>query len=176
MNPLDYLLERASRIAERKNSGVTVGDEPLVVDLAPPIQTMHWIAYQIAARGEMTTRSIATNPGPQFGLYLVPYNAPVESLADGALNNTTGWNREARHIALPYLLNVQRAGAGGAFLFTCVAQLFSECVIPSGMMLRFIANCVPGTAAPGPGAGSFAALIAHVIEESNSPPTSPRHV
>jgi hypothetical protein len=166
---------RASRIAERKNSGVTAGDEPLVIDLAPPIQGMHWTAYQIGAIGVFKTRSVVANPLSTCGLYLVPQNAPVESLAD-AVNTTTGWNKFARQIALPYVLLVTRSGAGGDFLFSMTAQLFAECVIPTGMMIRFIANNVPGTAAPGPGAGSEAQLYAHVIEEMNANPLPGRRV
>lgn len=160
-------LDRASRIAERKNSGVTAGDEPLVIDLAPPIQSMHWTVYQLAAKGFFAVRQPGANPLVTTGLYLVPINAPVESLAD-ASNTTFGMHPEARAIALPYVLTITRAGAGGQFAFTCYATLYSELIVPTGWMLRFIANVLPGTANPGPGAASQGFLFAHVIEEDNS--------
>jgi len=168
--------QRASRIAERKNSSVTVGDEPLVIDLMPPIQSYHWTAYQLAVIGTFATRQPIANPLPTFGIYMVPIVSPVESLADAQLNGTFGWNPNARAIGLPYDLMVQRFGAAGAFAFICTARMFRECVLPTGWMFRFIANCAPGTATPGPGVGSQAAFFAHVIEESNSCPAMPQHV
>lgn len=161
---------RASRIAQKANSGVTVGDEPLVIDIQNPIQGVHWIAYQLTVIGTMATRLPANNPSPTFGIYMVPISSPVESLADAALNGALGWNPNARAIALPYGLNTTRFGAGGAFAFTCVAQLFAECVLPPGWMFRFIASCLPGTATPGPGAGSAASFFAHIIEEKDACP------
>lgn len=173
---MSLLSDRASRIAERKNSGVTVGDEPLIIDLQPPNVGFHWVAYQLCVVGVLTTRQPVANPIPTFGLYMVPNNAVQESLAD-AQNATQGWNPTARlGIALPYTLNITRTGAGGVWLFTLTAQIFAECILPAGWMFRFIGSCVPGTATPGPGANSQAAFSAHVIEESNACPLSPMNV
>lgn len=170
--PNEIISTRASRIAERKNSGVTTDDAPLVIDLAPPIQGFHWTAYQLCVIGVLATRGPIANPIPTFGIYMVPANSPPESLTDAQLNGTIGWNPNARNgIALPYTLTVTRFGAGGGFAFALTAQIFAECVLPAGWMFRFIANCVPGTATPGPGAGSQAMFTAHVIEELNQAPS-----
>lgn len=173
----DALIQRASRIAARFNNAVTGGDEPLVVDLAIPIQGQHWTAYQLSAFGVLATRVPVGNPIPTFGLYMVPATAPPESLADAQINGTIGWNATSRAgIALPYTLSTTRFGAGGGFAFVCTALIQGECILPTGWMFRFIGSCAPGTATPGPGAGSNATLLAHVIEESNSRPQPPANV
>lgn len=173
----ETLVERASRISERKNSGVTVGDEPLVIDIQPPNQGQHWTAYQLCVIGVLATRQPVANPIPTFGVYMVPQSAPTELLADAQINGTIGWNPNARAgIALPYTLTVTRFGAGGGFAFALTVQLFGECILPAGWMFRFIGSVAPGTATPGPGAGSQATFTAHVIEECNAKALPPYHV
>lgn len=161
---------RASRIAERKNSAVALGDEPLIVDLLAPVQGVHWVCSQITALGRFATRTVTVNPSATFGIYLVPVNNQLETLADGV----AGFNQSARGIALPYDLYV--APVGAAFAFVCIVKLVQECIVPAGWVLRFIANVAPGTATPGPGAGSNVVLSAHVCEELNVAPLARRNV
>lgn len=163
---------RASRIAERKNNGVTVANEPLIVDLLAPTQGVHWVCSQITAIGTFTARSLVANPSPAFGVYLVPVNTQQESIADAI----TGWNTSARGISLPYDLYTQLIGAGPGVAFVCIVKLVQECIVPAGWMLRFIANNQPGTATPGPGALSSATLTAHVCEERDVLPAPVRNV
>lgn len=152
---------RASRIAERKNNAVAVADEPLIVDLLAPIQGVHWVATQITAIGRFATRNATVNPSASVGVYLVPVNTQLETLADGI----AGVNVNARGVALPYDMYVTAIGA--AFAFTLIVKLPTECIIPAGWVLRFIANVQPATATPGPGAGSSVTLTAHVCEEND---------
>jgi hypothetical protein len=167
-------VERASRIVEVSNQGSTTDDSPLVIDLPNgPIQGQHWTCLQVCAMGFFAARVPAQNPLPSLGIYLVPQNSPVETLAD-ASNATFGVNPQARTgIALPYVLTV--APAGTRKFFTCYAQLFADLIVPGGWTLRFIANVSPATGTPGPGANSEAWLRAHVIKEFNAAPvTRPR--
>lgn len=105
---------------------------------------------------------------PGCGLYLVPAEAPIESLADGI----QGMSLDARGLSLPCMMalnQVNNTFTGFSIIYTGAQPL----VVTSQQKLRVILGCGYGTAVPGPGAGSTLQLTANYTEEQDDRCDSP---
>lgn len=154
--------QRSTLAAPRYMSGVTVGNEPLVVDLpVAPKPGEHWILDSIAASGFI---SVAIPPAGQLlspvaGLFLVKQNEAPETLAQAQ----AGVNFAARTIPLPVLASIVPLPIGWAYAI--YYNGVPGKTIPAGWTIRLVICCNPGTAAPGPGAASTGDLIAIISPE-----------
>lgn len=157
--------QRSTLVSPRYAAGVTLGNEPLVIDLpVAPKPGEHWILDNVTAEGTLT---LAAPPAGQLaspvsGFFLIPQNTPPETLAQAA----AGISFDARTIPLPILASIVPLAAGGwayALFYNGVAGR----TIPAGWTIRMIISCNPGVAAPGPGVGSTGLLIATVSPEQD---------
>lgn len=76
------------------------GDEPIVIDLAPPMSGQHYRVHELSAIGLLpvaTGRPLIGGGSPLGGLFLVPASESVESLLDAI----AGINIPARGLILP---------------------------------------------------------------------------
>jgi hypothetical protein len=140
-------------------SAFTVGWEPLQCDLLPALQGHYYVVRQISALGVLVTNLLP--PGAVVsGLYVVRASDPLESLADA----TAGFSMDARG---PHRLNTEyySEAIGARFAFSLTAQLYQPLIIPTGYTIRAIVTPNPGTATPGPGAGSSLTLSAALSDE-----------
>lgn len=145
-------------------------DSPLVATIgAQPRANEHWRVGFIVASGIWSTRPILSMTGwePISGLFLVQQGTPLETLAQ-AQEVGLGFNPNARGIVIPSILQVVPLPSGSfAFSFTA-APASGPLIVPEQFTLRAIVNCAPGTATPGPGAGSFMNLTAQVSSLENA--------
>lgn len=151
---------RAAGATLQYAEAVTVGDEPLIIDLPlPPTPGCHWIVETGSMIANLTLRTpndptTVNGVPPLTGLYLCPANTPRETLAEAV----AGWNRFARPILLPLgppggdLSAIGAAGPPFPFALTLAAGL--RVTVPFQWFLRAIVVAAAGTAAPGPGIGS----------------------
>ena len=149
--------QRATGAQPFTASAVTVGQEPLIVDLLlPPTAYKHWIVEMASLRAALVTRGPTTAAGfpPNTGIFLCGPATPVETLAEA----TAGINLAARPFLIPLGPpggNVATVGAGGfAFTFAMVTAPGFKFTVPYGFFLRAIVSCLQGSATPGPGTGS----------------------
>lgn len=145
------------------NRGVTVGDEALTVDLqSGPLTDERWLVHRVTLQGEC-----AANPqnaqSPISGIFLVQPGTVVESLADGQ----AGWNVESRGMAMPagVVVNYTFIPSTGRYAFVISLTQSSPQPIDSDTIVRAVLSCNPGTAVPGPGAGSWGMLTVQGYRE-----------
>lgn len=145
-------------------SGRTTGWEALTVTLGnQPLPGEEWIVSRLTLHG-----AVATNPllaqSPISGLFLVPYGAPIETLAQGDdTAGSIGWNIESRGIPLPagVVINSTLIPIAPISYAYCISLTQSSPIIVSaGQTLRAVLSCNPGTPQPGPGANSWGVLTA----------------
>lgn len=157
--------QRAAGVALKlARVNATVADEPLIVDLIPPADPRyHYIAEAIAFVAHLVTRRPDPTVGvvPISGLYLCPPETPTETTAQAV----AGWNAEARPFPLSSCVDSVPIGAGPPFAFSVTHAPGFKITIPVGFFLRAIVVAAPGTATPGPGAGSFGTLRALLHRE-----------
>ena len=148
-------------------SGNTSGDEPLTCETnqQTPDAGTYWLLRFVAVSGFLAKRGVIDTASPAIGIFIVPVNAPVESLADAQSNPapaySPGINLNARGIIVPMECSSPALPAGG-FALSCTMDSGAAIPIPQGWTIRAIYNCYPGTPAPGPGALSQCTLIATV--------------
>jgi hypothetical protein len=141
---------------------------PLVVELAiAPKAGEHWVLDNVIMSGVIT---VAAPPAgqllsPTSGLFMVERNRqPIENLAQAQVGN--GWDPRARGIPLPVISSlVPLANGGWAYVIFYNGMIGRT--VPEDWTIRGILNCNPGTAVPGPGAGSSAELVAVFERELN---------
>jgi hypothetical protein len=155
---------RASRVNLFSNNVAAAGWEPLLVDLTPaPLPGEHHIVSSISAFGVFTANPIIVGAlSALSGIYIINVNEPVESLADAQ----AGFNPNARGHRIAGIWHVEPVGA--LWVFNYVVTLGIPLILANGYTLRFIAVPNPGTATPGPGIGSTAAISAAVANEKNA--------
>jgi hypothetical protein len=167
--------QRAAGAQVFSASNISVGDEPLIVDLMlPGYAGQHWIVESLSLVAGLTTRTPALSGGfpPNSGLYLCPPNTPSETLAQAQ----AGINLDARPILLPMgppgsAVGTVGAGAfaaGGTWALT-LAHGF-KITVPYLWFLRAIVVCAQGTATPGPGINSIGRFSALAYRESDNEP------
>lgn len=151
----------------------TVGQEPLIVDLAlPAYPGKHWIVESLSCLVKCATRGPSTAGGfpPNSGLFLCTPGTPGESLAEAS----AGISMAAR----PHLLPLGPPGASvatvgaGAFPFTFALTLTPgfKSTVPYQCFVRAIISCLQGTATPGPGTGSVGTITALCYLEDDKEP------
>ncbi len=105
---------------------------------------------------------------PITGLYLCYRTSPGETL----LQAQTGWNGDARPIALPLddpYVSVAIVGAGPASALRMATVPGLDLELPPDMFPRAIVVCQAGNVAPGPGAGSWGRLTIAIEETTDRP-------
>lgn len=148
----------------------TVAGEALTVTISdtPPNGEV-WIISRLTLQGICTVAPPTNAQSPVTGLFLVPYGAPIETLAQGqgAGGGATGegWNVESRGIALPAGVivastTIDQGGGVFHYAFNLSLTQSTPLLISPGQTLRAVVSCNPGTATPGPGAASWGRLIA----------------
>jgi len=151
---------RSAGVTYRAMAGATTGDEPLIIDLVlPPVADAHHIIEELVLVAHLVTQRPDPTDGqvPISGLFLCPEATPTETLAEAV----AGWSQVARPFPLSICVDTVPIGTGG-FALSYILTSGYKLDIPQRYFLRAIVNCAPGTAAPGPGAGSagvFRALI-----------------
>jgi hypothetical protein len=142
----------------------TAAWEPLQIDLLPlPRPNRHFQVWLCSASGIFTLNPLAFGPllptAALSGLFLVTGSDPPESLADA----TAGFNPQSRGMKIQADWSIEAVGTVWAFAVTARAPF----VIPTGYTVRAIVVPNPGTAQPGPGAGSVSRLQAQIVDEGN---------
>jgi hypothetical protein len=92
-------------------------------------------------------------------LYIVNGADPPENLADA----TAGFNPQSRGLRLQADWSVEPVGA--VWVFSLIAR--QQFVLATGFTIRAMVVPNPGTAQPGPGAGSVIRLQAQIVDEAN---------
>lgn len=134
--------------------------EALTVTLRGPVAPEYWEVSRLTLHG-VTATNPSTAQSPIAGLFLVPEGAVIESLADG--QSLVGWNIESRGIPLPAgVVNNYTTVAAATVSYAYVISLTQSTpiIIRPGETLRGMVSVNPGTAQPGPGAGSWGILTA----------------
>lgn len=146
-------------VLARTGAIYTVGYEPLILEFPGPPRSRIWELKQAACMGFFTTNPITLPGGPGIGWFIARSGDPLETLADAQ----AGINDHARGLALHMECNVLPNGLNAGYNIICQASGLPAFVL-SGDVVRFIANVMPGTATPGPGAGSYCTAQIQIVE------------
>ncbi len=162
--------QRAKSAQPFSAQAVTVGDEPLIVDLQlPATPGKHWIVELVSFVATLALRGPSTAGGfpPNSGIFLCQPGTPGESLAEAQ----AGINMAARPILLPLGIPGANVGTVGAsFTWAMTSQAGMKTTVPLGYVLRAIVSCLQGTATPGPGVGSRGTLtVLATLEDDRDP-------
>jgi len=158
---------RASALELKSASAVTVGDEPLIVDVVPPTDpNIHYIVESVTFLATLTGKRPSTQGAPPVsGLFLCPPNTPIETLAEAQ----AGWNPNARGFGLPlndpFLDSAIVGGLGAPFALQLTLDTGFKRTIPKGYFIRAIIVAQAGDVAPGPGVGSTGVLSVLMTRE-----------
>jgi len=142
-----------------------------------PARGKMWKVLGLAVTGTLMDTAISV-ASPVSGLFIVPVGTPPETIND--CNNPSsafpGVPLNKRFFPIEMECVTQQSGAfpGGGnagtgfpnFFFSCTLDQKSSIYVPEKFTLlgAYISN--PGTAAPGPGAGSQCQLMGFVLEGS----------
>jgi hypothetical protein len=154
-------IDSARQNQRSATSPATVGFEPLIIQLPAPLGNTYWLVTQIQALIFCTNppQDPPFGPGvnPASGLFITPQQDVGETLAQAqatinprtrAIGLDTAVNATFNFVTSQYLVQyIWRSGAG-------------PLVVPEGFVLLAIMTPHPGTATPGPGAGSVGQLNA----------------
>jgi hypothetical protein len=160
--PQDTLLAAAQKLATGiiKATAITLGDEPLVCDLIPPLSGQYWTVYSLSAIGVFTVSPPSAGIGDQLvTLGIVDLSQNIETEAQAA-STTVGWNQQSRGIPINFQLRVATIGGTPGYPFQLVALLPQPLTIPQGYRARLSIASNPASTPPGPGAGSHVELSA----------------
>lgn len=152
------------------------GDEPMWC-LVPqgPRRGCFWRISYIGLSGTLMNAPI-NSPSPVNGFFIVPLNQIAETLAEGQATTGPfpGINLNKRGTPLPVICQSTPSGANPAtagsgvqipkFLLNCTLNAGQGIICPEGFTILGAYSCAPGTAAPGPGAGSQCTMSVIAIE------------
>ena len=169
----DIIRARAAGLQPFGGTVLMADAGPMTVDVNfPQTPNKHYVVELCSFMGKFTVQGPSTSGGfpPNTGLFLVPINTPIESLADA----TTGMNFQARNTGIllpmgPPGANVATIGgaAGFPFSFALTLAAGTRITVPYQWTIRAIITCLAGNAAPGPGVNSQGIILAMATQEDD---------
>lgn len=172
-----------------RTSQPTTGNEILQFDLltAPVTNDEHLVVLAAGVTGVITGavqmftfEPVAAAPGALVygragvsGFSIVPWSAPLETLAQSSVAGSMNFESRGFQLVTVHGSSSLNGAAGTppySFVATPSIQQATPIIISPGYNLRYTLSLLPGTAAPGPGLGSYATMFALVVRERNRAP------
>lgn len=130
-----------------------------------PAEGKMWRVLNCSGTGFLSTTAMNTNV-PFSGFFVVARNTPFETLAEGSsvTGSPAGVNLSKRGAPIPMFCASPLIPAQGSYALAMSMQSSLPVYVLPGETIRMVVASLPGTATPGPGAGSFCAFTALVEE------------
>lgn len=138
----------------------TSDDSPMVIDIDPTVLPEDQWILEGASFVAMVKNAPSNNDWmfPVSGLWLVPFNTPVERTRDAGFNLNLLSRGQAIPLSPDTGFRTFGGGAGLAGAIGMIAQSGFQVSVPGSHTVRAILTIAPGSATPGPGEESYGRL------------------